>query len=73
MRLTSRARRFGDASVLGVEARRVVSREVESRRVEVEPSVRPDERREVEPVVREVERVEVAILFPFLPTEGRLV
>jgi hypothetical protein len=24
-------------------------------------------------VVREVERVEVAILFPFLPTEGRLV
>jgi hypothetical protein len=63
MRLTSRARRFGDASVRGVDVRRVVSRELESRRVEVEPSVRVDERREVEPVVREVERVEVAILF----------
>ena len=61
MRLTSRARRLGDASVRGVDARRV----------EVEP--REEVRREVEPVVREVERVEVAILFPFLPTVGRLV
>ena len=66
MRLTSRARRLGEASTCGVGARRV----------EVEPSVRVEVRREVEPVVREevrVVRFEVAILFPFLPTVGRLV